>query len=57
MDRSAKESVSQDQLKQRIRQTITCITVSELKLLSNLLKRLEASLRAEVRPFEHPQCW
>jgi hypothetical protein len=50
------QSDSQDELRQRIRQTITCIKVSELKLLSNLLKRFEASL-GEVRPFEHPQCW
>jgi inhibitor of nuclear factor kappa-B kinase subunit alpha len=39
--------------KQSIRETISSIEVSELKLVSNnVFKRLEACLRAEVRHFE-----
>jgi hypothetical protein len=42
------------ELKQRIRETITSIEVSELKLVSNnIFKTLEACLRAEGRHFEH----
>jgi hypothetical protein len=42
------------ELKQRIRETISSIEVSELELVSNnLFKRLEACLRAEERHFEH----
>jgi hypothetical protein len=41
-------------LKQSIRETISSIEVSELKLVSNnLFKRLEACIRAEGRHFEH----
>jgi inhibitor of nuclear factor kappa-B kinase subunit alpha len=41
-------------LKQSIRETISSIEVSELKLVSNnIFKRLEAFLRAEGRHFEH----
>jgi hypothetical protein len=41
-------------LKQSIRETISSIEVSELKLVpNNLFKRLEAYLRAEERHFEH----
>jgi hypothetical protein len=40
--------------KQSINETISSIEVSELKLVSNnILKRLEACLRAEGRHFEH----
>jgi hypothetical protein len=40
--------------KQSIRETISSIEVSELKLVSNsIFKRLEACLRAEGRHFEH----
>jgi hypothetical protein len=43
------------ELKQSIRETISSIEVSELKLVSNnIFKRLEACLRAEGRHFEHP---
>jgi hypothetical protein len=42
------------ELKQSIRETISSIEVSELKLVSNnLFKRLEACLRAEGRHFEN----
>jgi inhibitor of nuclear factor kappa-B kinase subunit alpha len=42
------------ELTQSIRETISSIEVSELKLVSNnILKRLEACLRAEGRHFEH----
>jgi hypothetical protein len=41
-------------LKQSIRETISSIEVSKLKLVSNnIFKRLEACLRAEGRHFEH----
>jgi hypothetical protein len=40
--------------KQSIRETISSVEVSELKLVSNnIFKRLEACLRAEGRHFEH----
>jgi hypothetical protein len=40
--------------KQSIRETISSIEVSELKLVSNnIFKRLEACLRAEGRHFKH----
>jgi hypothetical protein len=40
--------------KQRIRETISSIEVSELTLVSNnIFKRLKACLRAEGRHFEH----
>jgi hypothetical protein len=43
-----------DELKQSIRETITSMEASELKLVSNnIFKRLEAFLRAEGRHFEH----
>jgi hypothetical protein len=43
-----------DELKQSICETITSVEVSELKLVSNnLVKGLEACLRAEGRHFEH----
>jgi hypothetical protein len=42
------------ELQQSIRETISSIEVSELKLVSNnMFKRLEACLRAEGRYFEH----
>jgi hypothetical protein len=42
------------ELKQSIRETITSIEASELKLVSlNIFKRLEACLRAEGKHFEH----
>jgi inhibitor of nuclear factor kappa-B kinase subunit alpha len=42
------------ELKQSIRETISSIEVSELKLVSNnIFKRLEACLRAEERHFEY----
>jgi hypothetical protein len=42
------------ELKQSIRETISCIEVSELKLVScSILKRLEACLRADRMHFEH----
>jgi hypothetical protein len=42
------------ELKQSIRETISSIEISELKLASNnTFKRLEACLRAEGRHFEH----
>jgi hypothetical protein len=42
------------ELKQSVRETISSIEVSELKLVSNnIFKRLEACLRAEGRHFEH----
>jgi predicted transcriptional regulator len=43
-----------DELKQNIRETISSIEVSELKLMSNnLFKRLEVCLRAGRGPFDH----
>jgi hypothetical protein len=41
------------ELKQSIRETISSIEVSEIKLVSNIFKRLEACLRAEGRHFEY----
>jgi inhibitor of nuclear factor kappa-B kinase subunit alpha len=42
------------ELKQRIRETSSSIQISEMNLASNnILKRLEACLRAEGRHFEH----
>jgi hypothetical protein len=42
------------ELKQNIRETISSIEVSELKLVSNnIFKRLEVCLRAVGRHFEH----
>jgi hypothetical protein len=42
------------ELKQSIRETISSIEVSELKLVSNnIFSRHEACLRAEARHFEH----
>jgi hypothetical protein len=42
------------ELKQSIRETISSIEVSELKLVSNsIFQRLEECLRAEGRHFEH----
>jgi inhibitor of nuclear factor kappa-B kinase subunit alpha len=42
------------ELKQSIRETISFVEVSELKLVSNnIFKRLEACLRAEGRHFDH----
>jgi hypothetical protein len=46
------------ELKQSIRETISSIEGSELKLVSNnIFKRLEACLRAEGRHFEHLLWW
>jgi hypothetical protein len=42
------------ELKQSIRETVSSIEVSELKLKSNnIFKRLEAFIREEGRHFEH----
>jgi hypothetical protein len=42
------------ELKQRIRETVSSVEVSELKLVSNnIFKRLEARLREEGRHFKH----
>jgi inhibitor of nuclear factor kappa-B kinase subunit alpha len=42
------------ELKQSIRETISSVEVSELKLVSNnIFERLEVCLRAEGRHFEH----